>query len=179
MKNILVTGGAGFIGSHFIKQIHNDYNVINVDKLTYCGTLKNLNKVNCCTHVEDIISDRIPDILSENKIDTIVSMAAMTHVDRSISNPKEFLTTDIMGIFNLVYWSLKCNIKRFIHIETDEVYGPIFGEDEADENYILNPTSPYAASKASAGLLLSSYKKTYGLPLILIIHFIDMITSQH
>ena len=171
MKNILVTGGAGFIGSHFIKQIHNDYNVVNVDKLTYCGTLKNLNKVNCCTYVEDIANDCISDILSEKKIDTIVSMAAMTHVDRSISKPKEFLTTDILGVFNLVYWSLKNNIKRIIHISTDEVYGPIFeafGENEADENSILNPTSPYAASKAAADLLLLSYKKTYGLPLIII-----------
>ena len=169
MKNILITGGAGFIGSHFIKQIHNDYNVVNIDKLTYCGTLKNLNKVNCCTYVEDIANNCIPDILNEKKIDTIVNFAANTHVDRSISNPREFLETDILGVFNLVYSSLKYKgIKRFIHIETDEVYGPIYEENEADENAILNPTSPYAASKASAGLLLSSYKKTYGLPLILI-----------
>lgn len=168
MKNILVTGGAGFMGSHYIQQICNDYNVINLDKLTYAGNVKNVEGLPITNlFYVDIASDSVPDILSTYKIDTIVNFAAQSHVDRSITNPREFIETDVVGVFNLVYWSLKCGVSLFIQISTDEVYGDQY-RYEAYEYFPLCPNSPYASSKACADLLILSYIKTYHFPAIIV-----------
>jgi len=197
--NILVTGGAGFMGSHFLKLLMSKpFETIScVDKLTYAGNRDNIDGLierDLSFYQMDIIDSRIGRILEDEQIDTIVNFAAETHVDRSICDPKAFLETDVMGLFNLVSCSMKAGVKRFIHISTDEVYGPIsetkmvpddyLDEDcyggmhlvpsekeivnEATETYPLNPTSPYSASKASADLLLQAYYKTYGFPVIIV-----------
>lgn len=183
--NILVTGGAGFIGSHFVKRLlrNPDNKVVIIDKLTYAGNKRNLPddfKMAYFYELDiNINNSIIKSILDSHKIDMIVNFAAESHVDNSIKYPKAFLETDIMGLFNLVYQSLKYGkIKKFIHISTDEVYGPIDEEiefrqfsgegGEAKENWLLNPTSPYSASKACADLLLQSYFKTYDLPVVII-----------
>lgn len=168
MENILVTGGAGFMGSHYISKVCNDSRVINLDKLTYAGNVKNIEGLPITNiFYVDISSESIPDILSTYKIDTIINFAAQSHVDRSITNPKDFIDTDVIGVFNLVYWSLKCNIKLMVHISTDEVYGDWY-KYEADEKFPLRPNSPYASSKACADLLILSYIKTYNFPAIII-----------
>jgi len=180
MKNILVTGGLGFIGSHFIKRLireHPEYNVVNLDKVTYCGNERNLDGVDVHNYLYIGIEDEkaVRDILMKHNIDTIVSFAAETHVDNSIKNPRAFLETDILGLFNLVYNSMKCKVNRIILLSSDEVYGSIRrskkGEnrkDEADETWNLAPNSPYAVSKACGDLLVKSYIHTYNLPAILI-----------
>jgi len=167
--NILITGGAGFIGSHFVKKLAKerpDWNLIVLDKLTYAGNKKNLEGVKHRFLEMDIADEEIHDVFSTFGINWVINFAAETHVDRSIRYPKAFLETDIMGIFNLVKASIERKVSKFVHISTDEVYGPIL-EGEASESYPLNPTSPYSASKAAAELLLRSYQKTYGLPLII------------
>jgi len=171
IKNIMVTGGAGFMGSHFVRHLVNStkLNVVVVDKLTYAGNLSSIRDLivekKCMFYLMDISAPQIQHIIRMEQIDAIVNFAAETHVDRSIFYPKAFLETDIMGGFNLVYHSLKEKIKLFLQVSTDEVYGPIL-EGEADESYPFNPTSPYSASKAAIELLLQSYRKTYGLPLL-------------
>ena len=166
--NILVTGGAGFIGSHFVDKLCRDgYKPKVLDKLTYAGNMKNLSFSEPPTCVCDIADPEIEGIIEVENIDTIVNFAAETHVDRSISDPKAFINTDIVGLINLVHACVKKNIKRFIHISTDEVYGSI-SNGAFTEGQKLNPTSPYSASKASADLLLMSFYKTYGLPVILV-----------
>jgi len=184
--NVLVTGGAGFIGSHFIDKIIGKVDsVVCVDKLTYAGNMKNLVEASGKDffkfYHQGIESMLIPTIFDIHKIDCIVNFAAETHVDRSIQDPSAFLYSDILGTFNLAFHALKYKIKRFIHISTDEVYGSIAKnnpfdprddmdelEIEATEEYSLKPTSPYSSSKACADLLLQSYQKTYGLPLIIV-----------
>uniref|UniRef100_A0A6M3K3C4 Putative GDP-mannose 4,6-dehydratase n=1 Tax=viral metagenome TaxID=1070528 RepID=A0A6M3K3C4_9ZZZZ len=170
--NVLVTGGAGFIGSHFIDRIIGKVDsLVCVDKLTYAGNMKNLTEASGKDffkfYHQGIESMLIPTILDIHKIDCIVNFAAETHVDRSIQDPSAFLYSDILGTFNLAFHALKYKVKRFIHISTDEVYGPI-EKGEATEEYPLKPTSPYSSSKACADLLLQSYQKTYGLPLIIV-----------
>jgi dTDP-glucose 4,6-dehydratase len=171
--NILVTGGAGFIGSNFIRLLINetDHNVVNLDKLTYAGNLENLKDIENnpkYKFVKGDIADNelIPKLLKEEQIDIIVNFAAETHVDRSIQNADDFIKTDILGTFNLLESAKQSNIKRFIHISTDEVYGSIengsFSEDSK-----LNPRNPYSASKASAELIINSYWNTYKLPIII------------
>lgn len=173
MKNILVTGGCGFMGSHFVELLlsENVNKMIIVDRLSYAGNMKNIEKAmdnpKCKFYLSDINHPEIAHILRSEEIDTIVNFAAETHVDRSITHPKAFLETDILGLFNLAYWAMKFKIKTFLQISTDEVYGSI-EEGEADESYPLNPTSPYSASKAAGELLLQSYHKTYGLPLVIV-----------
>jgi len=169
---ILVTGGYGFIGSNFIKYLlkkYKDIEIINIDKLTYCSNIDNLK------HYEDkvmffhmdINDPDIEFVLKKYKPDTIVHFAANTHVDRSIRFPREFIETDVLGTFNLVYHTLKQGIDRFIHVSTDEVYGPINKGDfkEADK---FSPTSPYAGSKAAGDLLIQTYIKTYRFPAIIV-----------
>jgi len=180
---VLVTGGCGFMGSHFIKQIIDKHEVVCVDKMTYAGNIKNLEG-----HMDKLkhfypfnIATLTPDFFDLGKFDVVANFAAETHVDRSIRDPKAFLETDVMGLFNLVYHSMKAGIKKFVHISTDEVYGPIpcdsaqymkliSGEfiDQADETFPLNPTSPYSASKASGDLLLQAYRKTYNFPVVIV-----------
>ncbi len=182
MKNILVTGGAGFIGSNFIRHILNiepNVNLINLDALTYAGSLKNLNNLpnpNNHIFVKGNILDRklVSRLLHEHSIDTIVHFAAESHVDRSINNPAQFIQTNVTGTLTLLeaakkYWLVE-NTKfetppRFHHISTDEVFGTLKPEDSPwTEVSPYKPNSPYAASKAASDHLVRSYGKTYGFP---------------
>ena len=176
MKNILVTGGMGFIGSNFVRYILNlnqDFKIINVDKLTYAGNLENLSDIedSFSSHYKfyrkDICDfDAIDTIVRKEKIDYIINFAAESHVDRSIGNPTTFCNTNFMGVQSLLDAAKKNEIKKFIQISTDEVYGSLkFDDPPFSEQTHLSPNSPYSASKASADLLVKAYLKTYGLPI--------------
>ncbi|CCU78071.1 dTDP-glucose 4,6-dehydratase [Halanaerobium saccharolyticum subsp. saccharolyticum DSM 6643] len=168
---ILVTGGAGFIGSNFIHyQLENyDDQIINIDKLSYAGNLDNLKDVETNPNYEfrelDICNREKIDQIMHRGIDYIVNFAAESHVDRSIEDPSVFVKTNIAGTQNLLDLALKFGVKKFIQISTDEVYGSLGKNDKFSEDSILNPSNPYAASKASADLLVKSYFKTYNLPI--------------
>jgi dTDP-glucose 4,6-dehydratase len=167
---ILVTGGAGFIGSNFIRyQLKNyDDQIINVDKLSYAGNLENLKDLesnpNYQFHQLDICDKEKIDHLLHKGIDYIVNFAAESHVDRSIEDPSIFVKTNVGGTQNLLDLALKFGVKKFVQISTDEVYGSLNEKGKFSENSPLNPSSPYSASKAAADLLVSSYAKTYDLP---------------
>jgi dTDP-glucose 4,6-dehydratase len=184
MKNILVTGGAGFIGSNFVRfilQTEPQVKVVTLDALTYAGSLENLKDLPDPlrhTFVEGNICDRklVDDLMHHNAIDTVVHFAAETHVDRSIVNPEPFVQTNIVGTFTLLeaarqYW-LKAGspafggtVTRFHHVSTDEVYGSLGpGESAWTESTPYSPNSPYAATKASSDHLVRSYFHTYGFP---------------
>jgi len=183
LKNILVTGGAGFIGSNFIHFIFNQtkFNgrILNVDKLTYAGNLENLKKIDSKLKGEryffekaDICNfERMKNIFSEYDIDTVVNFAAESHVDRSIFGPKDFIQTNIMGTFNLLEVAREVWEKEdysqllFHHISTDEVYGSAEEGKYFFESTAYQPNSPYSATKASSDHLVRSYFKTYGLPI--------------
>ena len=176
MKNILVTGGMGFIGSNFVRYILNlnqDFKIINVDKLTYAGNLENLSKIedSFSNHYKFYRKDicdfgAIDTIVRKEKIDFIINFAAESHVDRSICNPTTFCNTNFMGAQSLLNAAKRNNIKKFIQISTDEVYGSLNFEDPPfTEQTRLSPNSPYSASKASADLLVNAYYKTYSLPI--------------
>ena len=182
MKNVLVTGGAGFIGSNFIHyliQTEVNVNIINLDALTYAGNLANLSSVenhpryrfvqgNICD------ADAMDNLLREHEIDTIVHFAAESHVDRSILGPRQFVETNVMGTFTMLeaarnYWirdkSMPLKQVRFHHVSTDEVFGSLkVGEPAWTEETPYAPNSPYAASKAASDHLVRSYGHTYGLP---------------
>ncbi|MCS7179844.1 MAG: dTDP-glucose 4,6-dehydratase [bacterium] len=165
--NIVVTGGAGFIGSNFIKYIfkrYPEYKILNIDKLTYAGNLENLKEIEKNPNYKFLKKDICDRDLEEflDGYDVIINFAAESHVDRAIYGPEEFLKTDIFGTFNLLEIAKKKNIK-FIQISTDEVYGSI-EEGSFDENSPLNPSNPYSSSKASADLITISYFKTYKVP---------------
>jgi len=183
MKNVLVTGGAGFIGSNFICYLlgsQSDLVIYNLDLLTYAGSLENLKDLpysDRYNFIEGDICDRdlVKKVLSENDIDLVVHFAAETHVDRSILGPEAFIRTNIQGTFVLLeclrdYWKTDSGKIRpdvhFHHISTDEVYGTLSPEAPAfsEDNQIL-PNSPYAASKAASDHLVRSYFHTYGLPI--------------
>lgn len=178
-KNILVTGGSGFIGSNFIHHLieESDANIFNLDKLTYAGN--NANHINIehskkYTFIEGDIADPYitSKLLNENSIDLIINFAAESHVDRSIDDPRSFLTTNILGTYELLNAALSFhkngNGIRFLHISTDEVYGSLDKNDPSftEENRYL-PNSPYSASKASSDFLVRSWFHTYGLPSII------------
>ncbi|RAK04202.1 dTDP-glucose 4,6-dehydratase [Halanaerobium saccharolyticum] len=167
---ILVTGGAGFIGSNFIHyQLKNyDDQIINVDKLSYAGNLDNLKDVekdpNYEFHQLNICDrEKVANLLHQG-IDYIVNFAAESHVDRSIEAPSIFVKTNIEGTQNLLDLALEFGVKKFVQISTDEVYGSLGDSGKFREDSILNPSSPYSASKAAADLLVKSYAKTYKLP---------------
>lgn len=170
---IVVTGGAGFIGSHFIKYIlkkYPDYKILNIDKLTYAGNLENLKEVEDNPNYQFLKAD-ICDRSIEEKIDNydvIINFAAESHVDRAIQEPEAFLKTDVMGTFTLLEISKRKGIERYIQISTDEVYGSAGEEEIFSEESSLNPSNPYSASKAAADLLVLSYYKTYKTPAIII-----------
>jgi len=172
MKNLLVTGGSGFIGSNFIRHMlgkYPDYKIINLDKLTYAGNLDNLKDVENNLNYSFVCGDICdPDVVNKvmQRVDHVVHFAAESHVDRSIEDGSVFVRTNVLGTHTLLESALKHNIKRFVHISTDEVYGSIF-DGSFKETDILTPSSPYSSSKAGSDLLAQSYYITHNLPVII------------
>jgi dTDP-glucose 4,6-dehydratase len=170
---ILVTGGAGFIGSNFIRHVlgaERRYAVVNYDKLTYAGNLANLDAVANdpnYTFVKGDICDGKALEIAMRGCDAVVHFAAESHVDRSIYEPSPVIQTNITGTFTLLEVSRKLSISRIVQVSTDEVYGDIPPDAFADEGFPLHPSSPYSASKAAADLLVLSYVRTYGVPAII------------
>jgi dTDP-glucose 4,6-dehydratase len=164
----LVTGGAGFIGSNFVRLLvrkYPDAEIVVLDKLTYAGRMENLSDVqNTIIFIHGDIC-KIEDIAKAGPCDVLFNFAAETHVDRSISEPDLFVRTDVLGTCNLLNYAIKQDISRYIQISTDEVYGSI-RSGSFHETDLLDPSSPYSASKAAAEHLVHSYYKTYGLPVI-------------
>ncbi len=173
MKTYLITGGAGFVGSHFVRFLHGtekDALIINVDKLTYSGSMENFKSIKSSKrHIfyrADICCEDILEKLYErHKPDTVVNFAAESHVDKSIEKSSKFIRTNVEGLRVMLDLSVKYGVERFMQISTDEVYGPI-DEGSFSEKACLNPTNPYSASKAAGDLLALSYKHTHGLPVV-------------
>ncbi|MDN5301115.1 MAG: dTDP-glucose 4,6-dehydratase [Thermoanaerobacteraceae bacterium] len=168
---ILVTGGAGFIGSNFIKYMireHKDYKIINLDKLTYAGNLENLRDIednpNYTFIKGDITDESLVDEIFSMGLDYVVNFAAESHVDRSIEDPQIFLRTNVLGTGVLLRAAKKHGVKKFLQVSTDEVYGSLGSTGYFTEESPLQPNSPYSASKASADLLVRAYYKTFQLP---------------
>ena len=166
--NILVCGGTGFIGSTFIKNyLKNNFDskITNLDILTIGSNLENLKSIddnlNYTFIKDDIRNESLIDNLVKN-IDVTINFAAESHVDRSIANPKPFLDTNILGTYSILEATRKYD-KQFIHVSTDEIYGDAYGKSSFDENSQINPSNPYAATKAAADHLVSSYHRTYGI----------------
>ncbi|WP_422089405.1 dTDP-glucose 4,6-dehydratase [Tenacibaculum ovolyticum] len=180
MKNILITGGAGFIGSHVVRLFVNkypDYNIINLDVLTYAGNLESLKDIEGkpnYTFVKADICDynKMLEIFSKFKIDGVIHLAAESHVDRSIKDPFSFAQTNIMGTLSLLQaakkqWGNNYEDKLFYHVSTDEVYGSLGDEGFFTEETSYDPHSPYSASKASSDHFVRSFQDTYGLPTVI------------
>ena len=183
-RNILITGGAGFIGSHVVRHFvrnHPDYHIVNLDKLTYAGNLDNLRDVAECENYtfiqEDICNfEAVLALLKKHHIDGIIHLAAESHVDRSIENPFEFAQTNVMGTLSLLqaarhYWERlpeRYEGKKFYHISTDEVYGALeLGDGMFSEDTPYAPHSPYSASKASSDHFVRAFHDTYGMPTVI------------
>ena len=170
--NILVTGGAGFIGSCFIRHILNkykDYKVINIDALTYAGNIENLNDVKDNPNYKFVhgnICDKelVRELMKE--VDCVVNFAAESHVDRSITGPEIFIETNVKGTLNLLQAAKEAKIERYLQVSTDEVYGSLGKTGYFYETTPLAPNSPYSASKASADLLVRAYYETYKMPVL-------------
>ena len=167
---LLVTGGAGFIGSNFIHYMlakYPTYELVNVDKLTYAGNLKNLSDVEKNPRYRFVQGD-ITDAALVQKlakdVDAIVNFAAESHVDRSIDNPYAFIDTNVKGTYTLIEAARKAGHNRFLQISTDEVYGDREGREKASESSSLEPSSPYASAKAASDMLVLSSHRTYGFP---------------
>ncbi len=180
MKKILITGGAGFIGSHVVRRLvtnYSDYEIYNLDKLTYAGNLENLKDIEALPNyhfVKGDITDRgfIDGLFENHQFDGVIHLAAESHVDRSIENPLEFVYTNVVGTVNLLNAALKTwknnfEGKRFHHVSTDEVYGTLGSEGFFTEETSYDPHSPYSASKASSDHFVRAYHDTYGLPVIM------------
>lgn len=179
MKKILITGGAGFIGSQVVREFvknYPNYHIINLDALTYAGNLENLRDIehesNYTFIKADITdADHILHIFKENKPDGVIHLAAESHVDRSITNPTAFVMTNVIGTVNLLnaakeIWKDDYADKRFHHVSTDEVYGTLGEEGLFCETTPYDPHSPYSASKASSDHFVRAYHDTYGLPIV-------------
>jgi dTDP-glucose 4,6-dehydratase len=179
-KTLLITGGAGFIGSHVIRQFllnYPDYLIVNIDKLTYAGNLENLKDLDRNSNYRfekiDIVNEHeVADLFSKYAVDGVIHLAAESHVDRSISNPMEFILTNVVGTVNLLnacknQWKENYDGKRFYHISTDEVYGSVEGSDLFIESTAYDPRSPYSASKASSDHFVRAYHNTFKLPVVL------------
>lgn len=178
-KTILITGGAGFIGSHVVKRFVNlypDYRIVNLDKLTYAGNLANLTDIEKFPNYEFVKADIVDgqlmlDIFAKYRPDGVIHLAAESHVDRSISNPTEFIYTNIIGTVNLLnaarnIWKDQPDGKRFYHISTDEVYGSLGSEGFFTEQTAYDPRSPYSSSKASSDHLVRAWFHTFHLPIV-------------
>ncbi|MCG8605757.1 dTDP-glucose 4,6-dehydratase [bacterium] len=169
MKTFMVTGGAGFIGSNYIRYMlekHEDVKIINLDKLTYAGNLDNLKDLADNPRYEFVHGDICDEALIAklmSRVDLVVNFAAESHVDRSIGAPDDFIKTDIFGAFVLLEAARKNNIERFVQISTDEVYGSIDNGSFAEMDPLM-PSSPYSASKCGADRIAYSYHVTYNLP---------------
>jgi dTDP-glucose 4,6-dehydratase len=178
-RSLLVTGGAGFIGSHVIRHLlntHAEVRLVNFDVLTYAGNLENLRDVEGderYTFVKGDIRDRelVERVMREHEVDAVVHLAAESHVDRSISNPMAFLETNILGTASMLHaakavWGDRQGV-RFYHVSTDEVYGSLGAEGLFSEETAYDPRSPYSASKASSDHLVRAWHHTYGLPVVI------------
>jgi dTDP-glucose 4,6-dehydratase len=171
---ILVTGGAGFIGSNFIRYFlsaHPESAVVNFDKLTYAGNLDNLSDLQSHSGYKFVLGDvcdagAVRDALEE-RVDAVVHFAAESHVDRSIADAREFIRTNVQGTWTLLEAARRAKLSRFVHVSTDEVYGSLARGVTADEHAPLQPNSPYAASKAASDLLVRSFWQTYRFPALL------------
>ncbi len=177
---ILITGGAGFIGSHVVRRLvknYPQYHIFNLDKLTYAGNLENLKDIDKLPNYSfvkgDIVDeDFINDLFNNEKFDGVIHLAAESHVDRSIEDPLAFVRTNVLGTVNLLNaakscWKNNFDQKLFYHISTDEVYGSLGHEGLFTETTSYDPNSPYSASKASADHFVRAYGETYGLPFVI------------
>ena len=180
MKNILVTGGAGFIGSHLLRLLVNkypEYHIINMDILTYAGNLKNLKDIESKKNYSFVKCDicdfeKVKQIFIKHKINSVIHLAAESHVDRSIIDPFSFAQTNVMGTLSLLqaakeYWDTDLKNKLFYHVSTDEVYGSLGKEGFFTEKSAYDPHSPYSASKASSDHFVRAFSDTYGLPIVI------------
>ena len=180
MKTILITGGAGFIGSHVVREFvlkYPAYKIINLDALTYAGILENLKDIEDLPNYHFIKADivdakQVLDIFEKHQPEGVIHLAAESHVDRSITNPLEFVMTNVIGTVNLLnaakhIWKDNYEGKRFHHVSTDEVFGALGDEGFFTETTKYDPHSPYSASKASSDHFVRAYHDTYGLPIVL------------
>src|SRR6202020_1312051 len=171
--NLFVTGGAGFIGSNFIHHVLDrapEHTVVNFDKLTYAGNLANLESIANHPRYSFVRGDVCDSALVETSMagcDAVVHFAAESHVDRSIYEPAPVIQTNVTGTFILLQVARKLNIKRFVHVSTDEVYGDMQPGAFANESSPLQPSSPYSASKASSDLIVRSYVRTFHFPALI------------
>ena len=179
-RNILVSGGAGFIGSHLVRLLVNKYpkyHIVNMDVLTYAGNLENLNDIEHKENYSFVKCDicdfkKVKQVFVDYKIDSIIHLAAESHVDRSIEDPFSFAQTNVMGTLSLLqaaksYWKNNFKNKLFYHISTDEVYGSLSDEGFFTEKTNYDPHSPYSASKASSDHFVRAFSDTYGLPIVI------------
>jgi dTDP-glucose 4,6-dehydratase len=172
VKRILVTGGAGFIGSNFIHHLlkAHDYEIVNLDKLTYAGNLENLRDIEGDPRYRFVQGDicdaaLVGDLMQ--KVDAVAHLAAESHVDRSLEDPGGFIQTEVYGTYVLLEAARQQGVERFLHVSTDEVYGQSIGGQQFVETDQFKPRSPYSASKAGGELMAHAFRETYGLPVVI------------